>query len=371
MRHLAVDVDELVIAAASQVLYRDFSVINADVALRHLPDGVVEHQLRRVDVDIGLDAALRALVQQTAQVQVAVEVVLLGHAPCQVGVDAVVLAAGIQVEVDHAVLGGIARLHVQHDLVGNAVEFQQQPRLLNDLVGALHKQRGVNNQVKGGITLVQVALNNGPVGQLEGETEHLVEFIIGIDNEVEPHVVGQALMAVIGIVPEVLRESVRQQVLDRGKQRLEIILSRDKAADVVTVDADDLVIAAVVGIELQGAESQPLVIVVGKGEVIHLNVAGGVVQRVAPERGGSRCLQATVRVLVGEAQSRQIQAVGIDIHIIVGIGAVEQRLAVDPDAAVGIVHRQRAHEVVTLLVHVGRDVMIAHALEVNKGQVAL
>ena len=251
MRNLAVHLNELVSPAASQVVDGHHIVVDVDMAFFNFPNSVVEHQLRRVDIDIGLETAIGAAVQQGIQVQVAVEIMLHGHAPSQISVDAVILAAGIQVQVNHALLGRITRLGVEYHLVGKAVKLHQQARLLDDLVAALYNQRCIHHQVKGRVTLVQVGFNNRSVSQPERQIMHLVQCLIGIDHQIQVQVVGNTTMAIVGIVTEVLREGVREHVLDGGHNRLEVILARHETVQVVTVDADDLVDAVVIGIQLQ------------------------------------------------------------------------------------------------------------------------
>ena len=97
-------------------------------------------------------------------------------------------------------------------------------------------------------------------------------------------------------------------MLDGGHNRLEVILSRDKPVDVVTLDAEDLVIAIVVGIELQTLELQA-VVMVGKGKVGHLNVSRRIVKRVAPERGSSIGRETVIGVIAIYAHAGQVQPI--------------------------------------------------------------
>ena len=131
------------------------------------------------------------------------------------------------------------------------------------------------------------------------------------------HVVEHATVRVIGIVTEVLRESIGEHVLDGGHNRLEVILPRHEAVDVIALDVDDLVVAIVVGIELQAVEGQSFLVIVGIGKVIDLNVSRSVVQRIAPERSCGNGAEPSVGVLVGDTQAGKIQIVGLDVHVIV------------------------------------------------------
>ena len=58
MRYRALDLYVLVLAATRQVIDRHHAVVNAHMALLDLPNGIVEHQLGRMDVDIGLETTL-------------------------------------------------------------------------------------------------------------------------------------------------------------------------------------------------------------------------------------------------------------------------------------------------------------------------
>ena len=272
MRDDAVDLNELVATASRKVIDINDTPVDADVAFLHLPNRVVEDQLRGVDVNIGLEAAIGAAVKQCGHIKVAVEVMLHGHAPGHVGTYEVVLAAGFDVEVNHALLGGIPRLGIQNNLVGRAVESHPQASALDDLVGPLHNQRGVNHQVKGSVALIQLTLDDGAVSKLERQVVHLVQRVVGSDDQIEPHVVGLAAMGIVGIVTEVLGESAREHMLDGGHNRLEIILSRHESADVVALYINDLVNAVVVGAQLHILEFQTLAVAVGKTEVIELDV---------------------------------------------------------------------------------------------------
>ena len=78
-----------------------------------------------------------------------------------------------------------------------------------------------------------------------------------------------------------------------------------------------------------------------------------------------------VGILVVNAQPGQVQAIGRDVHVVIGIGAVEQGLSVNVDASVGVIHGQHAREIIALLVHVGSDVVIPVTLEVDEGDVTL
>ena len=78
-----------------------------------------------------------------------------------------------------------------------------------------------------------------------------------------------------------------------------------------------------------------------------------------------------VGIFFGQTQIGKIQAIGRDVHVIVGVGTIEQGLAIDTDAAVGVIHGQHAGEIVALLVHIGNDIVVAGALEVNKRDLSL
>ena len=295
---------------------------------------------------------------------------LTRHAPCQVGGDAVILAAGIHVQVYHALLGRIPRLDIQGNPVGGSIHLGEQACLLDELV-TLHQQRGIHNEVESRVHFTQIALHDSAVSQMNGQIEHLVQIIIGIDDKVESHVIGQAAMAVVGIITEVLRERTRQHVLDRGDYRIEIILARNKAIDVVAVDADYLLITIVIGIQLQLIEVYALAMIIGKSEFSDLDVARGIVQGVSPERGSSLQGQLVVGILAEQPQLSEIQPIGQDIDIVGRVGTIEQGVTLDVDTAIGVIHRDHTREVVTLLIDIGGNVMIPPPLEVHKGDMAI
>ena len=371
MRYRSVDMDELVVAAASKILHLNYTVFNADTTPLYFPDSIVKYQLRRVDVNIGLETAIGAAVEQSRQVEVAMEIMLEGHAPCQVSINGVVLATGIKVEVYHALLGRITRLQVHHDPVVDAIQLKQQARLLDDLVVALDNQRGIYHQVKCLVTLVEVTLDNGAVSQAERQVVHLMQRLVGIDDEIQAQVVGQAIVGIIGVVTKVLREGACQQVLDRGHNCLEVIFTRNEAIQVVALDADDFVIGTIVGIDLQMIEFQPLALVVNKSKIVDFEVARHIIGRVAPERGCGCRFQSVIGIFVGESQAGKIQPACFHINVIIGVLAIEHCFTVNLDAAIDIIHRQHTRKIVTLLVHIGGNVVVTCTLEVDKRDVSL
>ena len=80
---------------------------------------------------------------------------------------------------------------------------------------------------------------------------HLVQLFIRSDDKIQMDIIRLSGMPVIGIVTKILRERIREHVLDGGDYCLEIVLARNKTAQVVAINADDLVIAVIIGIELQ------------------------------------------------------------------------------------------------------------------------
>ena len=78
-----------------------------------------------------------------------------------------------------------------------------------------------------------------------------------------------------------------------------------------------------------------------------------------------------VRKLAGQAQAGQIQALGRDVHIIIGVDPVQQRLTINRDAAIGVIHGQGPPEIITLLIHIGSDIVVTVALEVDERDMAL
>ena len=201
--------------------------------------------------------------------------------------------------------------------------------------------------------------------------QHLVQLVVGIDDEVEAHVVRQALVGIVGIVAEVLREGPREHMLDRGNDGVEIVLARDEAVNVVTVDVDNLVDAVVVGIDFQVVKVQAFAVGVHHAEVMNRQVARDVVQRVAPERSGRIGRQTVVGILARNAQPRQVHATGGNVEIKRRVGAIELGSAIELHMAIGVVEGQCAREALSLLVHIGFDILVAVSLEVDKGDVSL
>ena len=68
-------------------------------------------------------------------------------------------------------------------------------------------------------------------------------------------------------------------MLDGRHNRLEVVLSRYEAIDVVTIDADNLFITVIVGIHFQLVEVHALVVVIGKPEMINLHMTSSIVKR--------------------------------------------------------------------------------------------
>ena len=154
MRGNAIDANQLLVVAARDVVHGNHTIVDGNRALVNVPNGIGNDHFRRFDVDIGLDLAIIAAIQQRTEFQVTLEVTLILHrrvtlqGPVQVGINAVIQSRCLHQQINLlAVLDGISRLGLQFHLIGDAIHSDDELCSRDDLV-ALPQEGGIDRQVK-------------------------------------------------------------------------------------------------------------------------------------------------------------------------------------------------------------------------------